>query len=282
MAYASVNGRSIHYEVFGEHGSWVSLSPGSRRGYAELVELAKLMAREGHRLLLHDRANCGTSGVAFEPSPSEHELWADDLHALTRHLGISSLAVGGSSSGARMAVAFAKKHPDATNSLLLWRLTGGKVAAERLVKKYYRDLQDIVDAGGMKALADSEHFEPAIRHDPANRAYIENMDPARFHDVMGAWSAALARDGDQPMLGATTEQLRKLSVPVCLIAGNDVVHDPAAARAVSQLLPDCEFHGDIVPPREGGELLDTWNEAEWEAAIPAMARIFTSFLSRQG
>ena len=46
--------------------------------------MAKAMAATGYRVLLHDRRNCGASDVAFDGSASEHEVWADDLHALAQ------------------------------------------------------------------------------------------------------------------------------------------------------------------------------------------------------
>jgi pimeloyl-ACP methyl ester carboxylesterase len=79
MPERSVRGVHLHYEIFGNTGSWVRLTPGSRRGYGELIGIAKRIAGHNHRVLLHDQRNCGSSEVAFDGSASEHEIWADDL-----------------------------------------------------------------------------------------------------------------------------------------------------------------------------------------------------------
>ena len=96
MPEAVVRGVHINYEVIGTSGPWIALTPGSRRSYGELVGLSKAIAAAGYRVLLHDRRNCGASDVAFDGSGSEHEVWADDLHALAKLLGALPIYVGGS------------------------------------------------------------------------------------------------------------------------------------------------------------------------------------------
>ena len=97
MPEALVRGVHINYEIIGDHGPFVALTPGSRRPYGELVDLATAIAGGGYRVLLHDRRNCGTSDVAFDGSGSEHDAWADDLYELGKQLGGLPMYVGGSS-----------------------------------------------------------------------------------------------------------------------------------------------------------------------------------------
>ena len=91
----------------------IALTPGSRRSFAELLDLSKAIAAHGYRVLLHDRRNCGASDVAFDGSASEHEVWADDLYELGQQLDALPMYVGGSSAGARLAILFALRHPTA-------------------------------------------------------------------------------------------------------------------------------------------------------------------------
>ena len=76
MPEALVRGVHINYEIVGERGPFIALTPGSRRGYDELLDFSKMIAAAGYRVLLHDRRNCGASDVAFDGSASEHEVWA--------------------------------------------------------------------------------------------------------------------------------------------------------------------------------------------------------------
>ncbi|MDE0540287.1 MAG: alpha/beta hydrolase [Rhodospirillales bacterium] len=113
MPEANIRGVHINYEIIGDGGPLVALTPGSRRSFDELVDLSEAVAADGYRVLLHDRRNCGKSDVVFGGSESEYALWADDLHALANYLGEEKLYVGGSSSGARLAILFAIRHAPA-------------------------------------------------------------------------------------------------------------------------------------------------------------------------
>jgi pimeloyl-ACP methyl ester carboxylesterase len=118
-------------------GPWVALSPGSRRDLSAVLPLAEQVAEAGYRILLHDRRNCGASDVVTEGDESEYEIWADDLYALLSQLDALPAYVGGSSSGCRLSLLFALRHPEAVRALLLWRVTGGPFAAQRLGHNYY-------------------------------------------------------------------------------------------------------------------------------------------------
>jgi pimeloyl-ACP methyl ester carboxylesterase len=128
----------------------VALTPGSRRPYGELVDLAKAIAASGYRVLLHDRRNCGASDVAFDGSGSEHDAWADDLYELGRQLGGLPMYVGGSSAGARLAILYAMRHLDGLRGLLLWRVTGGEEAVDKLSESYYGQYIKLANQGGMQ------------------------------------------------------------------------------------------------------------------------------------
>ena len=163
MPEAVVRGVHINYEMVGEHGPLIALTPGSRRSYAELIGLSKAIAASGYRVLLHDRRNCGASDVAFDGSASEHEVWADDLYALGKELGALPMYVGGSSAGARLAILYAMRHADGLRGLLLWRVTGGQEAVDRLAENYYGQYIKIARAGGMQAVATASISASASR-----------------------------------------------------------------------------------------------------------------------
>ncbi len=82
MPYANIRGVAINYEILGDRGPSMALSPGGRNPYAHVMPIAERMAAKGYRVLLHDRRNCGASDASFDPSQSEYEVWADDLDEL--------------------------------------------------------------------------------------------------------------------------------------------------------------------------------------------------------
>src|SRR5437899_13022323 len=134
MTRATVRGVQLNYEILGERGPWVTLSPGGRRGMDGVSEIAGKVADTGYRVLIHDRRNCGASDVVIEGDESEYEIWADDLHELIKQLGIDPLYAGGSSSGCRTMLLLALRHREDVRGLLLWRVTGGPFAAKRLAQ----------------------------------------------------------------------------------------------------------------------------------------------------
>lgn len=281
MAEALVRGVRINYEIIGQRGPFIALTPGSRRPYGELVSLGKRLAEHGYRVLLHDRRNCGASEVAIEGIGSEHEIWADDLHELLKQLGGLPAYVGGSSAGARLAILFALRHPSATRGLLLWRVTGGAHATEKLAEQYYGSFIKIAGTGGMDAVCASEHFAECIAERPGNRDRLMAMDVGEFVRVMTLWREAFITASNLPIIGATEDQLRSMAAPLCAIAGNDKVHPPTAARKVKALVPNVELHDDVVEKRADDNLKDEWDKKEWAAAEPRIAEIFADFLRRQ-
>ncbi|HEX9072317.1 MAG TPA: alpha/beta hydrolase [Pseudolabrys sp.] len=280
MPEAVLRGVCINYEVIGTSGPWIALTPGSRRPYGELVDLSKAIATSGYRVLLHDRRNCGASEVAFDGSGSEHEVWADDLYALGKELGALPMFVGGSSAGARLAILYAMRHPDGLRGLLLWRVTGGQEAVDRLAENYYGHFIKIARAGGMQAVCESEHFSECIKARPSNRDRLLKTDVGEFIKVMTHWRECFLQSANLPIVGATEADLHAIKAPACLIAGNDVIHTPTTARSAASLIPNSELHDEVVEKRSEGNLLKEWDRKEWNDAVPRIADIFAAFLKR--
>ncbi|HYC17270.1 MAG TPA: alpha/beta hydrolase [Pseudolabrys sp.] len=280
MPAAVLHDVCINYEVIGNNGPWIALTPGSRRSYGELIDLSAAIAVSGYRVLLHDRRNCGASDVAFDGSASEHEVWADDLYALGKGLGALPMYVGGSSAGARLAILYAMRHADGLRGLLLWRVTGGQEAVDRLAENYYGQFIKIARAGGMEAVCESEHFSECIKARPSNRDRLLKLDVAQFINVMTYWRECFIQSANLPIVGATEADLHAIKVPACLIAGNDVIHTPATARKAASLIPHGELHDDVVEKRSDDGLLKEWDRKEWRDAEPRIAAIFVEFLKR--
>ncbi|OGA06280.1 MAG: hypothetical protein A2W68_09285 [Betaproteobacteria bacterium RIFCSPLOWO2_02_64_14] len=276
MPVATVRGAAIHYQIVGEKGPWVSLSPGGRRAIEGVRSIGQRIAQAGYRVLLHDRRNCGASDVIIDGDESEYDIWADDLHALLTQLGAAPAYVGGASSGCRMAILFALRHPQAVRALLLWRVTGGRIAAEHLARQYYTDYIELAQRGGMAAVCESEHFRERIGARPENRARLMAMEPQRFITVMSHWREYFIAGADQPVIGASEDELRSIRVPACIVPGNDRIHARRAGANVGRLIPGAEVR-DIMPP---GPDLDDIPFAEWDRREGELAAVFLDFLKR--
>ncbi len=276
MPVANVRGVSINYKVVGQHGPWVALSPGARRGLDRVESLAGLLADAGHRVLIHDRRNCGSSDVVIDGEDSEYEIWADDLHELLSQLDALPAVIGGSSSGCRLSLLFALRHPAAVRGLLLWRVTGGRFAAEHLAQRYYGQHITAAKQHGMAAVCEGEDFKERIEVRPGNRDTLMKMAPERFIAVMLHWREYFIRGSDLPVIGATEESLKSITVPACIVPGNDKIHPRHIGENLSRLLPKGELY-QLMTKQYDVDLSPT---EEWDAKAGEMGAVFADFMKR--
>jgi pimeloyl-ACP methyl ester carboxylesterase len=276
MPIANVRGVNINYRVIGNEGPWVALSPGGRRDLGGVEPLARRVADAGHRVVIFDRRNCGASDVVIAGEDSEYEIWADDLHELLSQLGALPAFIGGSSSGCRTALLFALRHPEAVRGLLLWRVTGGRFACERLAQEYYGQYIAAAKQGGMAAVCEMEHWKERIEAKAENREALMKMDPARFIATMSHWREYFIRGADLPVIGATEAELKSINVPACIIPGNDNTHSRQTGENLGRLLRKSEVH--ILFPKHYDEALSP--REEWDEKAGEMAGLFSDFIKR--
>lgn len=276
MPAAKIRGVELHYEVLGERGPWVALQPGGRRARAGVKSLGEKIADAGCRVLVYDRRNTGASTVKIEGG-SENAVWADDLHELLTQLDAAPAFVGGSSSGCRLALVLALRHPADVRGLLLWRVTGGSHAANRLKHQYYTQYIEMAQAGGLDAVCRSEHFGEMIRADPANRERLLAMGKEGFIAAMEEWRRGFEDGEEYPVIGVSPAQLRSLTMPACIIPGNDLVHPRIPGQVAHRLMPNAEYHEVLTEDRPD---LDVALE-DWQAKEGLLAAIFIDFLRRQ-
>jgi pimeloyl-ACP methyl ester carboxylesterase len=272
MPVKHIRGVDIVYEVLGDSGPWVTVTPGGRRGLAGERILASLIAEAGYRVLIHDRRVMGASGIAFEGSSESYEQ-AEDLVALLRELGTGPAYVAGSSSGARMSLVLAKNHPEAVKALLLWRVTGGEYAAKRLAFNYYIQYLEAVATGGIDTVLETEHFAAMAAANPVNEETLRQMGAAKFAEAMKRWLIGFNATSHYPVAGISPDEMRAMTLPAIVIPGNDRVHPPAGAQAAHRLLPNSVYQ----------EVLTRQVEADvdfegWAGATGTLAARFIDFL----
>jgi pimeloyl-ACP methyl ester carboxylesterase len=276
MPFATVRGLDIRYEIVGDSGPFVTLITGGRRGYDEFVPLASKLAAEGFRVLLHDRRNTGASDILIDGDEVEEAVWADDLHELLHQLDGLPAFIGGSSSGARTALMFALRHPEAARGLLLLRVTGGAFAAQRLPENYYNQFIRTAEAGGMAAICETPEYGERIRANPANRDKLMAMDPKTFVAVLTRWRDLFVAGASLPVFGVTEQQLNSIKMPVIIIPGNDNTHASASGRTVHAMIPGSELHQ--LPIEDQDVPLIPFEE--WAPHEPEITRVFAKFMRR--
>lgn len=276
MPLANVNGANINYTVLGNRGPWVALSPGGRLGLEAVRSLAERVADAGYRVLIHDRRNCGASDVVIGGDDSEHAIGADDAYELLSQFNALPAYIGGRSSGCRLSLVLALRHPEAVRALLLWRITGGPYPAMRLAEKYYGEYVTAAKRGGMAAVCETEFFRERIKERPANRDRLMAMDPRRFIETMSHWSKYFSDDADKPVIGASETELRSIRIPACIVPGNDRIHTRRVGENLSRLMPDSELHILMTTDHD----VDMGPNEEWIDKQGELAALFVDFLDR--
>jgi pimeloyl-ACP methyl ester carboxylesterase len=242
MATANVRGLNIHYEIIGDKGPAVALFTGGRRGYDEFIPLGKKIAAYGYRVFLHDRRNTGASDMLLDDKEVEEAVWADDLVELLRQHNALPAFVGGSSSGARTAMMTYLRHREAVKALLLFRVTGGAFAAQRLPENYYGQFITAAREGGMAAVCATEAYQERIKANPAWRERLMAMDPQRFIAIMSKLKQLFEAGANLPVMGISEAELKSMKVPTIVIPGNDKTHNSASGRVAQQMIPGAVLH----------------------------------------
>jgi pimeloyl-ACP methyl ester carboxylesterase len=159
----------------------------------------------------------------------------------------------------------------------LWRVTGGHYAAERLAQNYYSQYIDMAERGGMAAVCDSEHFAEIIAANPANRARLMALSPGDFIARMRRWRQSFNEGADYPVIGLSPEQLRSLTMPACVVPGNDRVHPRGPGQAAHRLMANAEYHEVLTEDRPDQDIA----MEDWEQKEGLLAAIFIDFIRRQ-
>jgi pimeloyl-ACP methyl ester carboxylesterase len=276
MPIANIRGVDINYEILGDRGPFIALQPGGRRGLGGVKSLGSKLAEAGNRVIVYDRRNCGASGIAIE-GESENDVWAEDLHELLAGLDALPATIGGSSSGCRLAMLLALRRPEDVRGLLLWRVTGGAYAAERLTNQYYTSHIEAAQQGGLAAVCAMEHWSEVIKANPASRARLMAMDAQDFIARMTVWRRSFASGADHPVIGLSPAELRSMTMPACVIPGSDRVHPRRPGQVAHRLMPNAEYHEVLTEDREDLDIAFD----DWERKEGLLAAIFIDFLRRQ-
>jgi pimeloyl-ACP methyl ester carboxylesterase len=278
MPVEKIRGVNIVYQVIGDRGPWVALITGGRRAHNEFIPFARKLAAGGYRVLLHDRRNTGASDILLDRDEVEEITWADDLHLLLQKLGALPAFIGGSSAGARTAILFTVRHPEAVRALLLLRVTGGAFAAGRLPENYYLQYIRAAEQGGMAAVCATEQYQERIAANPKNRDVLMAMDPKDYIKKMKRWCELFVAGAHHPVMGVTPQEMASIKAPTIIIPGNDQTHASASGRTAHEQIPGSELYQ--LPITDQAVPLIPFDE--WAPYEDEIVRVFLDFMRRKG
>lgn len=276
MPLTKINGVNINWQVIGERGPWVMATTGGRRGYDEFVPVAQKIARNGFRVMLHDRRNTGASDLWIDGDEGEEAPWLSDMHELMRQNDALPAFFCGSSAGARTSIRFYLKYPQAVRGLLLLRVTGGAFAAGRLPENYYGQFLKAAKEGGMAAVCAMDAWKERFKENPRGRDYLANLPVDKFIKVFTRWKEVFEAGGKYPVMGVTEQELHSIKVPVMIIPGNDQTHSSASAAVAHKLIPGSQVHQLPITDQE----VPLIPFPEWGPYEEEIARTFVDFMQR--
>lgn len=257
-----INGGNVVYEILGDTGDFIALTPGGRfsKDIPGLRPLATALVEGGYRVLLWDRPNCGASDVQFW-GQSESHMRAETLAQLITKLDIGPCIIAGGSGGARDSMITTMLHPELVTKLVVWNIVGGVYGSFVLGGHYIVPSILAVRGMGIKGLLNVGEWRERIEANPANRERLLALDADEFLKVMLRWLNAFVSKPGQTIPGVPDELFDEIKVPTLIIRGgeNDWDHPKRTSLEVSCLI-------------KGSELIDPpWPEDAWERAGEQMA-----------
>lgn len=258
-----INGGNVVYEILGETGDFIALTPGGRysKDVPGLRPLAEELVKGGYRVLLWDRPNCGKSDIQFY-GQSESHMRAATLQALITALDIGPCIIAGGSGGARDSMLTTMLYPEIVTKLVVWNIVGG-IYGTFVLGSYYIVPSILAVRGlGMKGLLHVDEWKQRIAENPVNEERILAIDADEFLKVMLRWLNAFVSKPGQTIPGVEDEMFDSIKVPTLIIRGgeNDWDHPKRTSLEVSCLI-------------KGSTLIDPpWPEDAWERAAEDRAQ----------
>jgi 2-hydroxy-6-oxonona-2,4-dienedioate hydrolase len=252
-----INGGNVVYEILGDAGDFIVLTPGGRfsKDIDGLRPLAEALVGGGYRVLLWDRPNCGKSDVQFY-GQSESHMRAETLRALVTALDLGPCILAGGSGGARDSMLTTMLYPDIVTKLVVWNIVGGVYGTFVLGSFYIVPSILAVRGMGMEGVVKVTEWKERIAENPANKERFLSFDPDEFLKVMLRWLNAFVSKPGQTIPGVEDELFDNIKVPTLIIRGgeNDLDHPKRTSLEVSCLI-------------KGSKLIDPpWPEDAWERA----------------
>jgi pimeloyl-ACP methyl ester carboxylesterase len=276
MPVSTIRGVNISWQTVGDRGPWVMMTTGGRRGHDEFIPLAQKIAKNGFRVMLHDRRNTGASDLWIEGDESEEAMWLGDMYELMASHNALPAFFSGSSAGARTSMRFYLRYPQAVRGLLLLRVTGGAFAAGRLPEQYYGQFISAAQKGGMAAVCAMDAWKERFKENPRGQDYLAKLPVDKFISVFTRWNQVFAAGANLPVMGVTEQELRSIKVPTIIIPGNDNTHSSASGLVAQKLIPGSELHRLPITDQD----VPLIPFPEWAAYEDEIARVFVDFMQR--
>jgi len=258
MATAIVDGITTHYEVVGSGPAVLMFSPGgfdatldkwtTQSIYSRIKPVDHLSTK--YTCIIFDRREAGQSGGRVECISWAH--YVKQGKGLLEHLKIQRAHIMGACMGVCPAVAFGVRHPETTDSVLLYWPVGGAKYRIRCHSRFAEHLTYVQQHGleGVVALVKRERksfgqdprcgpWATPIGRDPSFADSYVSQDVNRYTHLVNDMVRGLFDRDTAP--GAEPEDLLRLDVRALIVPGNDESHATSAARYLEEHLRYAEY-----------------------------------------
>ena len=213
-AYADVNGLHLYYETHGTGRPLILIHGGLGSGEMFGPTIPALVAA-GYQVIAPDLQGHGRT--ADIDRPIDVRLMADDIAALTRHLGLEQIDVVGYSLGGGVALFLASKHPELVRKVVIVSANARRDAmpAEMLAQ------QGQMNAAAAEFMKDTPMWELYQRVAPR---------PEDFGRLLDKIGASMAQDFD------FSDVVAGLEVPTLIVAADADMAPPSHDVEMFKLL----------------------------------------------
>ncbi len=220
MPLFNFNKVSIYYEESGSGYPLLLLAPGGIRSKITTWRFVPFDPRQefasNFRVIAMDQRHCGGSRAPLDASDG-WEAYAADQLALLDHLGIRRCHVMGACVGCSFAFALMKADPRRVSAVVLQDPVGRTENADWL--------RSMLDYWETELVQQRPDIDPAAAHAMGEKLFA------------GDFIFSVSRDF-----------ARECRVPMLILPGDDVYHDPRIAGEIAQLAPDAELLDDWRTP----------------------------------
>lgn len=190
-----------------------------------------------YKVLTYDVRGFGKTEV--RPADYSMALFAEDLYALLRALGIESACVLGYSMGGRIALEFALAHPGMTPGLILANSGMGEKPSPEMQERR-KMMAGLLEQGDIEVISElmtEASFSPGLKERNPEaygkyKAIKMQNDPSEYLAIMQAIVAAIDAPPD----------FSGLRCPVLILAGDrDGFMDVGTAESMQEAIPKAEL-----------------------------------------
>lgn len=253
MPKVTVDGTTLRYEILGS-GDPVILTPGGRMSM-DVPGLRPLAERLAERMtvILWDRPNTGGSDFNFS-GRTESAMSSDHMAGLIKHLDVGPTVIAGGSSGSRVSILCASRHPEVAKRVVVWMMSGG-LFGTTVLGHYVHPFVNEALVGGMESVAKMPQWAENLAANPSGRDQLLAMNTEEFIEVMLRWMLAYIPHPDEPLPGVSNDEIAAVKAPTLIFANGkgDLYHPYETSVAVYE-----QIEGAVLakPPWGDNEFLE--------------------------